>query len=48
VRLARVAVGFAQQAFGLVNVALARRVQCFKAQAAGLSGMALLNKSDFG
>ena len=34
VRLARVAVGFAQQAFGLVKVALTRRVQSFKAQTA--------------
>lgn len=39
VRLARVAVGFAQQAFGFVNVALTRRVQRFKAQAAGLPGV---------
>jgi hypothetical protein len=39
VRLARVAIGFAQQAFGFVKVALPGRVQGFKAQATRLTGV---------
>jgi hypothetical protein len=39
VRLARVAIGFAQQAFGLIKIAIARGMQGLKAQAARLTGV---------